>query len=214
MSTWPDDLFQFAYLRDWNEELKILAELAEEEDWAFHHSHNTSAHPVLSNYIKYTYKRLAEEGKIAVSPDNQHACFNTGLVTPEQEPIFASFKANRNVGQQPWVLGGWYRKSKWELHSFVELPPLASYFDDPSCLVLDTRKNFRFNIEHIIGDNKDRFPEPYASMSSFQFQTFLNGAIANAREKVQRNYKTAIPQYYNGKVQLLLPLCLAELARS
>ena len=36
MSTWPDDLFQFAYLRDWNEELKNLAEEAEDEDWGYH----------------------------------------------------------------------------------------------------------------------------------------------------------------------------------
>lgn len=214
MATWPDDLFDFAFLRDWNEELAKLAEEAEQEDWGYHHVASTSSFPVLSNYLKYTYKRVAEEGKITVSPDCQFACFNTGLVTAGQEPIFASFKTNRNVGQQPWVLSGWYRKGKWELNAFSELPDLAHYFDDPTCLVLDTRKDFRVNVEHIIEDNKDRFPEPYKSMSNYQLSTFLNGAIANAREKVRRNYKAAIPQYYGGKVQLLLPLCLADPQRA
>lgn len=37
----------------------------------------------------------------------------------------------------------------------------------------------------------------------------LRGAIENARERVRRNYKAAVPQYYQGRVQLLLPLCLA-----
>lgn len=215
MTTWPEDLFEFAYMRDWNAELASLAEEAEDEDWGYHHaSANPNSNPVLSNYIKYTYKRVAEEGKISVSVDGQFACFNTGLVTVGQEPIFASFKANRNVGQQPWALGGWYRKGKWELNTFSELPDLAHYFDDPSCLVLDTRKDFRVNVEHIIDDNKERFPDPYKSMSNFQLQTFLNGAITNAREKVRRNYKAAIPQYYNGKVQLLLPLCLGDPQRA
>lgn len=30
------------------------------------------------------------------------------------------------------------------------------------------------------------------------------------KKKVSANYKLAIPQYYEGKIQLLLPLCLAD----
>lgn len=45
-------------------------------------------------------------------------------------------------------------------------------------------------------------------------QTFLKGAIDNAKERVRRSYKTAIPQYYNGYVQLLLPLCLTSPAQA
>ena len=38
----------------------------------------------------------------------------------------------------------------------------------------------------------------------------LDGAISAAKRRVRRNYKTAIPQYYRGGLQLLLPLCLVE----
>lgn len=34
------------------------------------------------------------------------------------------------------------------------------------------------------------------------------GAIAEAERKAAANYTIAVPQYYNGRIQLLLPLCL------
>lgn len=34
--------------------------------------------------------------------------------------------------------------------------------------------------------------------------------IENAKERVRRNYKVAVPQYYKGKVQLLIPICLTK----
>ena len=87
---------------------------------------------------------------------------------------------------------------------------MAHYFDDPTVLVLDPRKELRVNVEHVIADNKERFPEPYRSMDEYPLQTFLKGAIDNAQERVKRNYKTAIPQYYRGRVQLMLPLCIGS----
>ena len=212
--SWQEELFDFSFMHDWDAQLGVLATDAEKEDWEYHHSPSAKPFPVLANYIKYTYKRVAEEGKIAVSENGQYACFNSGLVTPGQEPIFASFTTNRNPGAQPWYFQGWFRRGRWELNAFPQLPDLAHYFDDPSCLVLDIRKELRVNVEHIIEDNKERFPEPYKSMSNFQLQTFLTGAINNAKERVRRNYKAAIPQYYNGKVQLLLPLCMGDPQRA
>lgn len=56
------------------------------------------------------------------------------------------------------------------------------------------------NIEHIIAETpRDRFPEPYRSMADFALQTGLQEAINNARERVRRSYKTAIPEYYRAK---------------
>ena len=47
-------------------------------------------------------------------------------------------------------------------------------------------------------------------MDDYALQTFLKGALDNARERVRRNYKTAIPQYYKGRIQILLPLCISN----
>jgi hypothetical protein len=47
-------------------------------------------------------------------------------------------------------------------------------------------------------------------MNDFGLQNLFKGAIDSAKERVKRNYKTAIPQYYNGTIQLLLPLSLTD----
>ncbi|PTX93464.1 hypothetical protein DB345_17810 [Spartobacteria bacterium LR76] len=210
MNTWPEDFFEFAYIPEINQQLTALAELAEPEDWDYHHTPSIHPHPVLHNYVRYTYKKVAQEGKISLSDDGQYACFNTGLVTENQESIFASFEVNRQAERQPWYFKGWFRKGRWELNKFNLLPEMAHYFDDPTCLVLDLRKPLRPNVEHIIEDNKERFPDPYKTMDNYALQTFLKGAIDNAQQRVMRSYKAAIPQYYNGHVQLLLPLCLSS----
>jgi hypothetical protein len=51
-------------------------------------------------------------------------------------------------------------------------------------------------------------------MENYALQTVLNGAMNNAKERMKRSYKTAIPQYYRGQVQLLLPLCLSNAQRA
>jgi hypothetical protein len=210
----PDRLFDFAYLGPVQARLDTLAALAEPEDWAYRRTPSEYSKPILYNYLLYTYGRLAEEGKIATTDDGDSAAFNTGLVTINQEPIFALFETNKNVGQQPWYLIGWFRRGQHQLGGFPKLPEMAHYFEDPGSLVFYPTKDFRENIEHIVEDNRDRFPEPYHSMDSYTLRTFLRGAIDNARDRARRNYKTAIPQYFRGTIQLLLPLCLSSASQA
>lgn len=91
---------------------------------------------------------------------------------------------------------------------------MAHYFADPSVLVFDTRKELRVNVEHVVADNIERFPEGLNSMNPYGLQNIVKGAIASAVERVKRNYKTAIPQYYQGNIQLLLPLSLTDPAKA
>lgn len=149
-SPWPDEFFGFAYIAAVDDRLRELTDFAESEDWTYQHTQSEHPYPILFNYVRYTYHRVAEENKIALSEDGQFSCFNTGLVTPNQEPLYASFEANRKEGAQPWFFKGWFRRGQWELNKFPELPDLPHYFDDPTCLVLNDRKDFRVNIEHIV----------------------------------------------------------------
>ena len=210
METWPQDLFDFAWFPSRDEQFFDLANQAEREDWDYQNAQTEHENPILFNYIRYTYQRLAEEKKIELSSNGSGACFNTGLVTPNQEPLYASFETNRREdAPQPWFFKGWYRRGRWELNQYSQLPDLANYFDDPSVLVFDTRREIRVNVEHIIEETpRERFPAPYFSMDEYAIQTVLQGAISNARERVRRSYKTAIPQFYRGQIQLLLPLCM------
>lgn len=215
MSQFSDELFNLVFFPDFDKCLEDLSVLAEPEDWNYQHTSTSRKNPILYNYIQYTYTRLVQENKLQISNDGQYLTFNTGLVTVNQEPIFALCNVNRNNPKagakfSPWFFIGWKRKGEHDLQKFDHLPEMAHYFDDPSDLVFDCRKELISNIEHIISDNKDRFPEPYKNMPDYTLQIVLKGAIDNAKERVRRNYKTAIPHFYRNKVQLLLPLCLSK----
>lgn len=211
MSTWPDRLFDLIYFPAMDDKLDELAALAEAENWKYQNATDNHKLPILFNYLQHTYSRLASENKIVISDNAQLITFNTGLVTDNQEPIYALANTNRNQNaSMPWYFQGWRRRGEYEMTRFSELPEMAHYFDDTSFLVFDHRKELRANIEHIVTENKERFPEPYKSMDDYAVQTFLKGALDNAQERVKRNYKTAIPHYYRGKIQLLLPLCLGS----
>ncbi len=57
MRTWPEDLFQFAFIPDVNNRLTDLAKEAEDEDWEYHNTQSQYPRPILYNYIRYTYRR-------------------------------------------------------------------------------------------------------------------------------------------------------------
>ena len=209
-SDFPDNIFDLAFVRGHHEGFPELKELAEEENWEYR-APTERPNPILTNYIAHTYTRLVKEQKIAISGDGQELCFNTGLVTENQEEIFALFEPNRwEDKHQKWYLTGWRQKSAHELSPFSKLPDLAQYYDDPAVLILDTRLELRVNVDHIVGENKDRFPDPYSTMETFALRNVLDGALHAAQARVRRNYKTAIPQYYRGRPQLLLPICLSH----
>ena len=206
---WPDDLYDLAFIPNPQQMLDSLASLAEPEGWDYQNTTTTQHKPILMNFLKSTYRRLAEEGKIARSDNDDFATFNTGLVTTVQEPIYALFDRNNIPDRQPWHFMRFARRGEQSLTVFSQLPALATYFSNPAALVLDCSKELRVNVEHIVSDNKARFPSPYNTMDDFVLQTLLKGAIDNAKERVRRNYKTAVPQYYFGRVQLMLPLCIS-----
>ncbi len=45
-------------------------------------------------------------------------------------------------------------------------------------------------------------------------RNLLHSAHERAVLRVNRNYKTAIPHYYQGAIQLLLPLCLVSASKA
>ncbi|MHB1238107.1 MAG: DUF3825 domain-containing protein [Gallionella sp.] len=207
----PDDFYDFAFMPKFAEHIETLRSLAEPEDWDYKNTADPQSHPILTNYIRYTYRRIAEEKKISVTSDEQYCCWNTGLITPTLEPIYILFDRNKITDKKPyWHFAKFCRKGEWELNRFSSIPEMAHYFDDPSVLVFDARRELRVNAEHIIADNLSRFPTALQSMNAFGLQNIVKGAIDSAIERVRRNYKTAIPQYYQGNIQLLLPISLLD----
>ena len=175
-------LYDFAYVHNINDRLRELADLAEKESWEYKHTESDYPNPVLYYYFHYTFERVKDEEKIAVADDGSFACFNTGLVTEHQEDLYALFSKNKAPDREPWRFVKFCRTGQYELTKFPELPDIAHYFDDPTCLVFNSSWELRSNIEHLIEVNRDRYPEPYRSMDDYALQMVLTGAIDNTKK--------------------------------
>lgn len=158
-------IFDFAKVADWEPRLQALADLAEPERWTYLHVPDNSKLPVLDSYMRYTFLRLHAQGK--VTETEELACFNTGLLTSHQEEIFGVFKVSDNFNpDQPaghynkkWFLTGWVRAGERQLTNFMALPSLASYWTDPGELIFNPSLQVQLNLDHIVRDNLNRFPE-------------------------------------------------------
>lgn len=187
--------------------LQELANIAEPEDWSYRSTATEHALPILHSYVHHTFMQLEAQGKISISGDN--AAFNTGLVSPHQQDIYALFGRNtRNDKGPEWFLLRFCQESDRDMNRFNPLPDIASYYESPDDLVFDLRLELRESADHILGDNIDRFPKDLADQGAHFLRNTYVGAIRGAKERARRNYKTAIPQFYQGSMQLLLPLCL------
>lgn len=203
-------LFEYAWISNFRDQVKRLKSLAMNENWDYK-KHPTGNEPILLNYINHTFAKLYEEGKVC--EQSGYSVFNTGLVTDLQEEIYAFFQTNKlERARQEWYFIAWRKQSDRDLMKFSQLPDCANYFDNSADLIYDTKLELRLNVDHIIEDNIKRFPADLQSMDKHLLSSLLEGAINDAKRRIRRNYKTAVPQYYNGKLQLLLPLCLRSKA--
>lgn len=195
-----------------------LAALAEPEAWNYRAQPDKDAFVILRSYIKYTYLRQRElDGHVVLSRDGKAMALNTGLVTSFQEEIFAVFGRNSEDPGPIWKLSSFERASSEAFLRLFggDLPPLAWYYRSAQDLVYDTAISLRVNVEHVPHD-PDRFPRSLAGFSPEDLAGLVNAKAPEAIERVKRNYKTAIPQFYrdsktgNGKMQLLLPVGLVR----
>lgn len=88
------------------------------------------------------------------------------------------------------------------------MPKRANYFSNPAELVFDVNCDIIPQYQHIFGktENFMRIPESVRESSRRSIQ--FDGAISYAKKMINANYKTAVPQYYKGRIQLLIPICL------
>ena len=212
METPFSQLFRFAYFPKYEEAIKHLAEtLSDSEPWDYSDS-QTQTFAILKNYLEYYFRRLKEEGKVSYFNSNKLVVFNTGLVTSNQEDIYAFFEAYSGTKKDaaPFFFKAFLKESDPRILTTCgdDLPHPANFFEKPELLLLNPKYRITPDIDHIINDNKERFPNHLKNSDPAELRRQLHGAIEDVTKKVRTNYKIAIPQYFAGKVQLLLPLCL------
>lgn len=210
-------LFSFAWFPTFDESISYLSnDLADNENWDFI-SGSTQNNSILKNYLEHTFRKLKSDSLIEYTHDNEYCSFNTGLVTKNYENIYAFFERNKNEAfsnKMPFVFKAFLKESETELlrNFSSNLPKRANYFQNPELLIYNPTYMLIPDIDHIIEDNLSRFPQVMQASGGDQIRRILTGAIDESKKKVETNYKTAIPQYYKGKIQLLLPLCLTPMS--
>lgn len=229
-------LDRFAMLPFWESKIAFLAKISP-EPWDYLNSDPERKFlPVLSNYLYYTFARLRKEERIysekrvavattettffdkkkgkSITKQIECACFNTGLATKYQEEIYAYFTRNSNKRTKidsDWVLNKFCKSSDPEMSAFSEKPEWANYFremEDYSEILYVNSMHHELKYDHILRDRQERFPDTLKALPDSVLKDLLDQGLEKARKRVRRNYKAAVPQYYNGKLQLLLPLSL------
>lgn len=195
-------LFEFAYCGNYNASISNLSLLAPEK-WSFG---NQKDNGILKRYIEHTFSRLYEETKVVER--TAYAIFNTGLFDEYFKPICAYFVKNAVPNRQQWYLDGFYTEYQLATMGVMDNPERANYFDDPAELVFDTHLDIVPQYDHIFGDRENIERLPLGIRNSAMRVQLFNGAIDTVKRMLEANYKTAIPQFYKGKMQLLVPICL------
>lgn len=181
---------------NWNEYTETIAKLAQKETWS---NETYPDNKILTNYMVHTYKKLTSERNIITNRD--YGIFNTGLFTEFYQPIYAYHDKDGLQFLTAYDLGNM---------NISERPPKANYFEDSSLLLFDWHYEININYKHILKDldNIERLPDKLKDTKNILNN--LNGSIETMKKRVSANYKLAIPQYYENKIQLLLPLCLED----
>lgn len=201
----------FVAASKWN----YLANLAMEEDWENKETPSKNQHPILISYISHTYERLVElhkdnsDGNWIYKTDS-FICMHTGLLTKNYEWIYMIMTPNAKANKTPYELKGFYKESEQEVCIIENLPKKATYINKIEDLIFDTSAKIVPNFEHILEDEENRNRIPESIRNSPNLLSTLNGEIQKAIKRVACNYKIAVPQYYDGKIQFLLPLSLSN----
>lgn len=220
MEMLPFDLFDFGYFPRWLDSLDELEAMAQPEPWAFPGddpgSRYNTLNPLLERYINSVYTRAAalynEAGSqgerdqlVAIRRD--FAAFDTGLVTPDYAPILAYFARNTRPGERRWYFKGWATPGS---HMLARAAPLPKRVPFTVSTPYNPAWPVRVNTQHMIQDedNLQRIP-PEVRNTKF-LALLLESAVELARRQAAVCPELVVPQYYQRRIQYLLPICLTD----
>ena len=115
-----DELARYAVLGSWDRLLADLAGTAEAENWG------TDLH-VLKDFLTMTFHRERLQGRLAVTDDGSSAAFDTGLLSPEGEPICAVLEPRD--GDIAWELACFSTTACARAASYGEAPSVQTVID-------------------------------------------------------------------------------------
>lgn len=199
------------YFPNWHDGPKFLEELAAmaiPERWTYDSFASKQRHPVLRSYLTKTFERVKAQGKLVREGDR--VLFNTGLINRWFKEIFILCEADPEGGSTLLNARPVLENDRIVLDVFRNRKPaMATFFDKLADVMFDSTLDVVTNDVHIIEDNIERIPAEYRSMRTSQVFALFQSAVEFARVMARRNYKLVVPQFYNGRIQFLMPIYLS-----
>lgn len=159
------ELAAFAKIGNWDTALGTLATMAVPERWDFAGEGvgKGSRYGILREYLAVTFHRIMAEGMLCTAEDGSLAAFDTGLLTPFAEPIYAVLTPLR--GAIPWQLGfavaGSGDLGAQLASTFDPLPQPARYLTRIEDVVPETGKLLIIDTASLLSSQLGRFPHSF-----------------------------------------------------
>ncbi|HCO69899.1 DUF3825 domain-containing protein [Mesotoga sp. B105.6.4] len=200
--------------------LDRILEIAMPEDWDFYHEY--FRHSILKSYIENTYYRAKSEEKIVSNKNEGLSAFNTGLLANRFDVSSIGSGVSEiyiiaRIMDKQFIYPRYERPevciSRVEYDQlFSRVPEIPSFFERIEDVLFNPDRDVHSDAKgmlHIIGDNRDRFPQKLQEESDHQLRQLLMAAIERTKMLAKRNYKLVVPQFYSGKIQFLMPIFLS-----
>lgn len=220
------DLFEFAYVPNWYDHLKTLAEMAIPESWRFAHPLSTPKNPdtpILEKYVNTVFrKQVIDFTNVHPESDpqyadkifylrNEKACFHTGLYTRNYKSIYGCFTRNkRKDSMLEWYFRGFFDDVSPDLKYVQPLPDKPSFLLPTSGMMYFSEWDIRVNVNHILCDPDNFARLPAEVQPARNLTLLLETAVELARRRASFEPGIVVPQGYQGKIQFLLPICLLD----
>lgn len=157
---------QFAVIGSWERTLGTLATMVAPERWNFPGEGvgAPSRYGVLREYLTVTFHRVVGQDRVATAADGSLAAFDTGLLTPFGEDVYAVFSPN--VGDIAWKLDGFATAGSGELGARLvatlpDLPQPASYLERVEDVVCQPGRMLILDTEALLGEQVGRLPRAF-----------------------------------------------------
>lgn len=197
-----EDLYNLIYWGDYDQKIDTLAKMTN-ENWNFKGKTNNL---ILKNYLKHTARKLQEENKILFTDD--YWLMNTGLFDTYYDPIYIYAEKHLSENYHEWWFKSFMTPYDLGKLDITHLPDRANYFDHPEELIFNPNLPINVQYKHVLEDQENK--KRMESITCKNINSLLRGEIEMMKKKVSANYKLAVPQYFQGNIQLLLPLCLED----
>ncbi len=195
----PRALEQFAFLGDWDAQLRFLASTAAAERWSFAEENKTEN---LKYYIDGVFDRIMAQDKLVYNAAKSLCIFHTGLSSRYGYDIYAQFSANLPGSKLPWrferfVIG------KYDAQ-FVGMPLAASYFDARFIPWFETERNMLLPEGSLILESLEILPLELLRRNSGALEISLIEQMKADANKMAGGYARLRACYKENPAQLEL----------